>query len=248
MGNFAKPGKGIKKEEQKKKRFFEFFELLFRKMGSLIKLNLLYLLFCIPIITIGPATVALFKIARYYVEGKPVFLFSDFFDAFKSNLLQGFIMSIISGAIAVVGFEAAIFYFVKTTESAFYFVPLGLIGFVSLVCIFASFYTFLLISSVNLKLFNILKNSVMLAFLGARTNLLTLIFAGGITFISVWYIPISIPVLVVITFSLSALIVTFNSFKYIYKYIIRPYYLTSGEPDPYEVRADEGESIFEDAT
>ena len=45
MGNFQKPGKGVKKEEPEKKRFFQFFDLFFRKITRLIQLNLLYLLF-----------------------------------------------------------------------------------------------------------------------------------------------------------------------------------------------------------
>ena len=48
FGNFQKPGKGVKKNEPEKKRFFQFFELFFRKLTKLIQLNLLYLLFCIP--------------------------------------------------------------------------------------------------------------------------------------------------------------------------------------------------------
>ena len=87
MGNFQKPGKGVKKEEPEKKRFFQFFDLFFRKITRLIQLNLLYLLFCIPIITIGPATAAMTKILRYYVEEKPVFLCSEFWAAFKENFV-----------------------------------------------------------------------------------------------------------------------------------------------------------------
>ena len=48
FGNYAKEGKGVSKNEPKKRSLFAFFELFFRKFWRLIKLNLLYLLACIP--------------------------------------------------------------------------------------------------------------------------------------------------------------------------------------------------------
>lgn len=53
MFNYSKPGPGIEKEEQQKRRFFLFFELFFRKFWKLIQLNLLYILFWIPPLIAG---------------------------------------------------------------------------------------------------------------------------------------------------------------------------------------------------
>lgn len=53
FGNYSKPGKGVKKGEPEKKRFFLFFELYFRKISKLIQLNLVFVLFCIPAIAVG---------------------------------------------------------------------------------------------------------------------------------------------------------------------------------------------------
>ena len=53
MFNYSKPGPGVEKEEQQKRRFFLFFELFFRKFWKLIQLNLLYLLFWIPPLIAG---------------------------------------------------------------------------------------------------------------------------------------------------------------------------------------------------
>ena len=73
FGNYEKPGKGVGKNEREKKRFFQFFDLFFRKLGRLVQLNLLYILFCIPVVTIGPATAAMTKILREYTLERPVF-------------------------------------------------------------------------------------------------------------------------------------------------------------------------------
>ena len=62
--DYSKPGKGVDKNGPQKKRFFHFFELYFRKFWKLITLNMLYVLFCIPIVTIGPATAAMTYILK----------------------------------------------------------------------------------------------------------------------------------------------------------------------------------------
>ena len=48
FGDFTKEGKGVDKNAPKKRGIFAFFELYFRKIGRLCKLNLLYILACIP--------------------------------------------------------------------------------------------------------------------------------------------------------------------------------------------------------
>ncbi len=48
MFDFTKPGKGVEKDEPKKKGFARFWELAKRKLWSYVKLNFFYLITCIP--------------------------------------------------------------------------------------------------------------------------------------------------------------------------------------------------------
>lgn len=246
FANFQKVGKGVKKQEVKKRRIFQFFDIYGRKFGKLIKLNVLFIICCIPIVTIGPAVAAMLKITRYYVEEKPVFLFSDFFQAFKENFAQSFMMSIISGVGIVSLYFAFVYYFYKCLLNLWFFIPLALIAIIAIIFIFASFYSYLLICSVSLNFFAVLKNSIMLAFLGLKSNLFSLFFAGGLIAISATFLPLTIPILILFTFATTAMIVCFNSFQYIYRYIIKPYYEKNDLPDPYVVVESEEESIFAD--
>lgn len=248
MGNFSRPGKGVKKTEPTKKRFFQFFDLYFRKFWNLVKLNLLFLLFCIPIVTIGPAISAMMKIVRYYNEEKPVFLFSDFWDAFKENFFQSFVVSLIDVAIGISCWYAFIYYMAKMySTSGWFVIPVIIILLLAVMTVFANFYIFLIIVTVRLNLFAIFKNAIMFIFIGIKTNLLTLLFAGGILIGSILFFPITLPILLLITFSTTSMIVCFNSFQYIYKYLVKPYYIQSGLPNPYEPE-EENEPIFTDST
>lgn len=52
LGDINKAGKGIDKDAPEKRSFFAFFELFFRKIGRLCKLNLMYLLASLPVIVV----------------------------------------------------------------------------------------------------------------------------------------------------------------------------------------------------
>ena len=49
--DYTKPGKGIEKDDPEKHPFFLFFELLWRKLGRLILLNVIFFIILIPIVT-----------------------------------------------------------------------------------------------------------------------------------------------------------------------------------------------------
>jgi len=47
--NYSKPGKGVDKNAPEKKRFFLFFELLWRKLFKIIQLNIIYFILTLPV-------------------------------------------------------------------------------------------------------------------------------------------------------------------------------------------------------
>ncbi len=49
--NYAKPGKGVSKDEPEKKRFFLFFELYFRKFWKLLLVNIIYAVIIFPFLS-----------------------------------------------------------------------------------------------------------------------------------------------------------------------------------------------------
>lgn len=55
------------------------------RMADLIMLNVLWLVLCIPVVTIGAATTALYRVCLNMCAGTDGSLFRDFFRAFRSN-------------------------------------------------------------------------------------------------------------------------------------------------------------------
>lgn len=282
FGNYSKPGKGVKKDEQEKKRIFQFFELFGRKFSRVVQLSLLFSLLAAPGVVLalalmwaganiltsdlqfqivsvfamliagalaGPAMAGTMKIARCFSEEKPVFLLSDFWDAYKENFKQSLIIGFLNSIIVWIIVQALYFYLpMAYASSAVYWVLIGLVLMVSIILICANFYVYLLIVSVNLNLFGIIKNSIFLAFLGLKSNFFTFIFTVALAAAALWWFPVSLLAMIPFGFGFIALIIAFNSFQYIYRYCIRPYYIQNNLPDPYAPEEEEEESIFADAT
>jgi uncharacterized membrane protein YesL len=64
-------------------------------ISNIFLLNILWLIFCIPIITIFPATAAMFGVVRQWIVNKEYRVFQPFFELFKGNFKQSLIIEIV---------------------------------------------------------------------------------------------------------------------------------------------------------
>ena len=80
-------------------------------MADLLILNLLWLVCSLPIVTIGPATCALYTVTLKIVRDEPVETLREFFRAFKSNFKNGFLYGLIALFAAAVIYADGIFAF-----------------------------------------------------------------------------------------------------------------------------------------
>ncbi|MBS4200227.1 DUF624 domain-containing protein [Bacillus sp. FJAT-49732] len=65
------------------------------KFTNFFLLNLLWFIMCLPIITIFPATAAMYGVVRQWVQKKDTGVFKPFFSFFKENFLQSFLLGIV---------------------------------------------------------------------------------------------------------------------------------------------------------
>lgn len=77
-------------------------------IGELILLNIVYVLCCVPIITIGAATAALYKVTLDQADGYSGAVLNRFFHAFKENFIKAtleWIVMILIGVLLIVDFQ-----------------------------------------------------------------------------------------------------------------------------------------------
>jgi uncharacterized membrane protein YesL len=65
------------------------------KVADLFILNMVFLLCCIPVITIGPALSALFYVTLKMVRNEESYIVRSFFHSFRQNLKQGILIHLI---------------------------------------------------------------------------------------------------------------------------------------------------------
>ncbi len=232
FGSGRKKPSGVAKNGKNESRVIIFFRIYWRKFWRMIGLNALYLIMCIPIVTIGPATSALMKISRNYSQERSTFMFSDFFTAFKSNFKQSFIVGLIDlGLIGIVS-SALYYYFTLAKEKTSFTALMIIMGSVAFVIVSMQFYIFLMIVSTNLKISEIIKNSLILSIVELKTNLITFVIVAIIVAFNVLFFPFSMILIPLFPFALIGLIVAFNCYPIIRKHIIQPYYDQKGELNP----------------
>lgn len=260
MGNWNNAGAGIAKSSAPKGSMKLFFEILGVRIWNLFLLNLIYVLCCIPVVTIGPATAGMTKVLKNWSIDKNAFVWMDFKEAFKKNFGRAFLVGIID-LLAYSGIATGIYMYTRLilaaaemeVSAAVYYVLLVVTLSAGVTFTIANYYIYLMMVSTNLSMKDIAKNSLYLAFLAPGKNLIAFVFniilpmivfvlAFGVNFQFVLLLPF-FPVAFV------GFIVCYVCYPVVQKYVINPYYEENGEQNPESpaaVNADDEEVLFED--
>jgi uncharacterized membrane protein YesL len=168
---------------------------------NLFYLNLLWLLCCVPVLTIAPSTTAMFGVVRDWRRDEEPRIAHRFFSLFRENFRQ----SLLVGAIwTVIGAVLALDFLLVGQMSAFRR-PLFIVLF-ALVAIYAlaSVYLFPVMANFDLDWKGVLKNSLLLSLARPFTALQGLLVIGASAFIVV-----TVPIAMLFAGSVTALCIYF---------------------------------------
>jgi uncharacterized membrane protein YesL len=175
----------------------------------------------------GPLTAGFTFILRNYVREEHVYLWSDYFETAKKNWKQGTVVALIN-LIALRVFTIMLPFYSErgnlTNAMGILFILLLSMSFLFLVVyVFMQFYIYVILITFDLKLKQIYKNAMLFAFLSFWRNILTAIFLGLIVALFV-VVPVVVPMayflIPIIGFSTMGLIINFNVWPVIKKYMI----------------------------
>lgn len=121
---WTKEGAGIPKDAPKRKGLALFAEILGREWWEIVKLNILFLLTSLFVITIPAAMFAMASVSRAFVEDRNVYLLRDFIDGLKRYWLRATLWGILSGIGLGLGAYATMTYGAATATNLAYVVPL----------------------------------------------------------------------------------------------------------------------------
>lgn len=136
-------------------------------LGDMIILHVLWLLCCIPIITIGPATAAAHYVAMKLVRDEGRSVIGMFVHSFRKNFRQGIILGVIFTLVGLVlGTDFYLCMHVLEESSLFQFVMLAALGFLTILYLIVMMYLWAVLAFFE----NTTRQTVVNAFLLAIAN------------------------------------------------------------------------------
>ncbi len=267
--NPQKEGPGVSKNAPQKKRFFLFWELYFRKFFKLIQANLLFVLFSLPVVTVGLAEVGLTYITRNFAREKHAFLWGDFTDTIKKNWKQALPIGLINlAAMGVLAFDVYFYLNVETTSNVTQIAMCAFAMLLFLVCAFMRYYIPLMIITFKLNWKQLYKNALIFSFAAIFRNLLItavlalfylLAIASYLSLAQGAFIPAVIMATVYLFFfpAFRSFLIQFTIFPKVQELMIDPYYRDHPNedraqkqalnlPDEESERLAEEEAVFQD--
>lgn len=161
------------------------------KIYDLLFLSVLWLIFCIPIITMGPATTAMYYAVVKVIRRERGYLFREFFKSFKQNFKKGSIIgTLVMVILVILAFDLLSAYKMMTAEYNRGTIFMGI--YIGITCITISFaiYVFPILSRFEMTLKQLIKTTI---FMSVRhllsTVIMVVIFVVSLV-LTVYFTPI----------------------------------------------------------
>ena len=148
---------------------------------NVVLVNCLWLLFSIPVITIGAATCAVFYLNFKLLENEDAPLWENFIKGFKSSFVQGTVMLVFTAL-----FGGCLFFIWSTALNSDSFIMKAGAFICSLLFIMFYIYTFPLIARYNNSFKNIFKNSAGMRFTYMWKTIIIVLLAAFFYVILCW--------------------------------------------------------------
>lgn len=133
---------------------------LLTRIFDFLLLNVLWVLYSIPVISLGASTTALYSVMLKIVENEEGYIIWDFLKAFKRNFRQSTTVWCILLGIGVALF--ADYQFVQNISGVMRTIGMVLLGMIVLVYIYEVVFVFPLIARFDNTTINMLKNAVLI--------------------------------------------------------------------------------------
>ncbi len=197
------------------------FSVTYQHLFELLKLNLLFILLCLPIITIPAALTAMGNVTLKIIREEVFFFGEDFWGVFRKNFGKSLIIGLPAGLILAASVFVITFYRAALSISLLNYVPLVIAVITVVMVLFVGAYAFPMLSTIDLPLGKILRNSLILALMRLPYNAAAFLGIAFIWLLTLVTLPVSLLIIISCLFSLSSLISSFCVWSGIRKYILK---------------------------
>ena len=211
----------------------------------------MYGIAALTLFTFGPVNASTAYIIRNMVAGEPVFVWNDFWYAFRRNIKQALPFGVIDVLInALLVFN--VYTLITTTADFFASVMFWTTIVLSIVYFFMRYYIYVQMVTFKLSVYKIVKNSLNFTLLGLKRNFAALFGIILLLFFEVFFLfgsggvlmPLAVAAPLTILFSTFAFMKVYASYYKIKEIMIDPY--RAEHPEEFEDEEPEVEAVMRD--
>lgn len=213
---YLKEGPGIEKDAPPKTGLALFFEILVREFWQLLKLNLLFVICALPLVTFGAARAALSRCTMNMVRDVP----NDVWYDFRQELKKDFPRNTVLGLLEL--FAIGVFLLLLSlpgvrgnTAVCVVLFALAAVGALVLG------YLWPMLVAVDVPLRAAVKNAAVLALAFPQHSLPALAVALLLYGLSFWLFPLSLPLVLFVPFGMGSFVTSFAAWSDIRRLVIR---------------------------
>lgn len=201
-GLWTREGAGIDKDAPRATGLALFFDILKREWWELVKLNLLFLIASLPLLTIPAATFAMARVSRSIVADENTYLLRDFVEAFQHYALRGTVVILTCAAMTAASIYAVITYAKAVPDTLIYSLPLAISVVMTLFISLVSAYAIVLTVTRDPPLSSMFRQAALLALVKPLPMLAALAFVAALWLAHILFYPVSVFMPATINFSL----------------------------------------------
>ena len=215
------PGRGIK-EPPPERGWKRFFFVLGTHFWKMVTLNLLFLLFCIPIITIPAAFCGMNRVLiKLYREGN-CFVWTEFYKEFRANIWKALPFGLLGG-IALFASYYFLSYGTSVSSNGVEVISTALGILLLAVVVLLLNYVFVFLPVLDLKNRQIARNALIFLITEWKTNVVILGIVMGTVVFSIALFPLSLFTLALFSISFMQYVICVAVNGPLQKRIIKPY-------------------------
>ena len=213
---YLKEGPGIEKDAPPKTGLALFFEILVREFWQLLKLNLLFVICALPLVTFGAARAALSRCTVNMVRDVPNDVWYDFRQELKKDFPRNTVLGLIE--LFVIGVFLLLLSLPGVRGNTAVCVVLFALAAVGALVLG---YLWPMLVAVDVPLRAAVKNAAVLALAFPQHSLPALAVTLLLYDLSFWLFPLSLPLVLFVPFGMGSFVTSFAAWSDIQRLVIR---------------------------
>ncbi|WCJ62062.1 DUF624 domain-containing protein [Agrobacterium tumefaciens] len=201
-GLWTKEGAGIDKNAPPLTGLALFLDIIKREWWEMVKLNLLFIIASLPVVTMPAAMLAMARICVSFAKDENIYLLRDFLAAMRKFALRGTALTAVSGLLVSGGVYATVSYAGAVRLQLIYSLPFAISLAATLFLILVCAYATVLMARQDLPLRETLRRAAFFALTRPLPMLAALGFVAALWVVHILFYPVSVFMPATINFSL----------------------------------------------